>query len=247
MKKRTLQTGAAAALVGGLVFAGASVASAADTLLPDASSTGQIALENATGHVVTSGALDAPIASFAVGDSSAPVQYTVGKLFLYTPTTSDASLWGGDGQILSNTTYNPVTQYPTAQAFLGADHTADDTYALQLAIANGPSPAGSFGPGDGSGLYELRLNLGAPGLTDDAKYFTATIRVTFDGTTDPVSGLPNGTWTQVQPEFAAGAAGPTPLSTTPALPEAPLAAVLPAVALLAGAGVVVARRRKATV
>jgi hypothetical protein len=217
---RSVVAGAGAlAVAGGMLLAtgGSALALQTPGYEPDAGATlGGIDLFNASGVQITGGNLtDAPIAAYAVAQTTPTTTTHVAGLFAYTPnsglttalgTTPQTYSNGFHGEQLSSSTNYPITAPPANIAGIANPVVTGLGSDLSLTGYIGDLPNSDTSTTDGFGnLYQLRIKVS--GVTG---YAAATIQVT--GTT----------WTQISGSFRLFAdTTTTSLVPTPASPSVP--------------------------
>lgn len=181
--KRSLAgVGALALASGALMFIGVGAASAiTPSWEPDAASLGPVTFYDASGAVITGGALDAhPMASYFVGAGGlTPSSPANGKATAYAfkPVNPNPTTWSGD-TLSASTSFPHGTFYagttasypePLKSAGLAIAHSTNTDFSMNDFL--GEYPAGSVG-GLAPDIYQIRVNTG-----DNNQYYATDIQV----------------------------------------------------------------------
>ncbi|WP_370186118.1 Ig-like domain repeat protein [Aeromicrobium sp.] len=183
----------------------------------DADAAGTLTLVDGAGKAVTSGAVDAPFAAYAVADGALRQGDSSASLFVHVPSPSSAAgAWAG-------TQLSGTTRFAGEGAAAGPQGTTDRPYVAlggALPLSDVLTALPSSGGKGYDGLYQLRLRTGSDRQGVGTRYASAYVAVSGDrwslsagpGTsTDPQQATVTATWGA---DFAYGTTRTVPVTVS---------------------------------
>ena len=209
VRRLVVAVGSLALVTGGLSASATSAVAATPPYEPDPGSIGSITFFDASGQVVTSGAVnDVPFASYVLASHAGRAGDSKATLFGYLPKSGVPSgAWSGEALTASTNYPNASAPAPLTTSTLPLVSLTSGDSTLATLVADFPNTATDAY----QGLYQIRVKTSGVGQPPDATYDSADILVS------------GSTWTQVYP--GAAQATTTALAVTPASPVTQGAAV----------------------